>query len=316
MNTARKATREKLRPLHQPPKRFAPHAFALAFFGAVVCAAVLAAEHELWPVVGILWLTIAWLDHAMLSRLHESAHRMLAKSTLLNEGVGILIGTLSLTPLSVYRYVHAQHHAHLGREKDPEFWPYNLPTAPRWKRLVYAWSELFIGFALTPFLYSVRTARAWSTLSRVVRQRLIFEWAFLAGSWLSVILLATNAGRLDWLLIGYLVPAWIAGSMQTVRKFTEHLGRFGDTILTMTRTVVYRGRCGSAASKSQLHVDHHGTHHRWAAIPYYNLPEATEIVYGDEDGASTFPNHFVAVLDMLPHLLNPRVGPQWKRSSS
>ena len=33
----------------------------------------------------------------------------------------------------------------------------------------------------------------------------------------------------------------------TVRKFIEHLGRFDDTILGMTRTVVYTGPIGSAA---------------------------------------------------------------------
>ena len=90
---------------------------------------------------------------------------------------------------------------------------------------------------------------------------------------------AMMAPRLRLTTAGTLAVCWIAGSLQTVRKFTEHLGRFEDTILGMTRTVIYRGAIGAAASKSQLHVEHHGTHHRWAAIPYYNLPQATEIVY-------------------------------------
>ncbi|MFM2159360.1 MAG: hypothetical protein RLZZ124_1834, partial [Cyanobacteriota bacterium] len=56
------------------------------------------------------------IEGIALTRLHESAHGMLSRSRALNEAQGILIGTLALTPLSVYRFVHARHHACLGRE--------------------------------------------------------------------------------------------------------------------------------------------------------------------------------------------------------
>jgi len=56
-----------------------------------------------------------------------------------------LVGTASLTPLSVYRYVHSMHHAHLGRPRDPEFWPYSLPEASRLVRVLYVALELSIG---------------------------------------------------------------------------------------------------------------------------------------------------------------------------
>lgn len=117
-------------------------------------------------------------------------------------------------------------------------------------------------------------------------------------------------------MVMHLAPAWLAGSMQTVRKFTEHLGMFGDTIVSMTRTVVYRGPFGRAASASQLHVDHHATHHRHARIPYYALPEATQLVYADQCNGRVFPNHVRAVLDMLTNLSDPRVGPQWRAANA
>jgi fatty acid desaturase len=221
---------------------------------------------------------------------------------------------VALTPLSVYRSVHARHHAHLGRERDPEFWPYNLPRAARWVRLVYAWSELAAGWLLTPVLYSVRTAASWGSVPRLQRRRLIAEWAVLIVAWGGLLVLVDAKGWWEGFVVTHLVPAWLAGTMQTIRKFTEHLGMFGEGIIAMTRTVAYRGQIGRAASASQLHVEHHATHHRHARIPYYVLPEATDLIDVEGSGGRLFGNHVQAFLDMAPHLLDPRVGPQWRRT--
>ena len=309
--------RDQLRPLHVGPGSQASHLLAGVAHLAAVVTCIAAWEAGLWPISILLWPVLAWMGHAALSRLHESAHRMLFRSRTANEMTGIMIGTLALIPLSVYRYVHYQHHAYLGREKDPEFWPYNLPTSPRWQRLTYAWLELTFGWIFTPVLYSLRTARAWPRIGGAWRRRLVIEWSILIGFWAAVLFVvnSTNVNSTNmwrWFLVGHLAPAWIAGTMQTIRKFTEHLGRFGDSILEMTRTVYYQRRLGRAASRTQLHVDHHGTHHRWPRIPYHKLPRATPIVHRGHGTAQTFPSHFAAVRDMLPHLLNPRLGPQWK----
>ena len=118
------------------------------------------------------------------------------------------------------------------------------------------------------------------------------------------------------MIVAHLIPAWLAGTLQTIRKFTEHLGMTGSSILAMTRTVEYRHPIGIAASRSQLHVDHHGTHHRWARIPYYELPSVTPKAYAENAEAHTFPNHLSAIIDMVPHLLDPKLGPQWLTAES
>ena len=261
------------------------------------------------------WCAIAWLDHAALTRLHEAAHGTLAKPRWLNELVGIFIGTASLTPLSVYRHVHHRHHAHLAGPDDPEFWPYNLPDAPRWIRLTYAWLELAIGWIFTPLLYSVRTARELPSTKPARQRWLIAEWCILLLAWGALLWLVIDLGWWPYFVVGHLAPAWLAGSLQTLRKFTEHLGLAGDTILAMTRTVAYTGRIGRAASKTQLHVEHHGTHHRRARIPWNELPDVTPTVYNTGDEGPLFSNHLAAVCDMLPHLLDPKVGPQWTRAN-
>lgn len=266
MSASTASLRDQLRPLHQSPRHCARHFIAGAVHVALVVVCVAASAEGWWPVSVLLWFAIAWMDHAALSRLHEAAHRMLFRSRIGNELTGVMIGTLALTPLSVYRHVHTQHHAHLGREKDPEFWPYNLPGSPRWLRLTYAWLELLAGWIFTPILYSVRTARAWPSMAPVRRGRLLWEWSVLVGFWCAILVAVERTDAWEWFLIGHLAPTWMAGTVQTIRKFTEHLGRFGETILDMTRSVVYSGRVGRAASGSQLHVEHHGAHHRWPRI--------------------------------------------------
>lgn len=264
-----------------------------------------------WPLAVLCWPVIAWQQHAGLVRLHEAAHGMLGRTRRSNELLGVAIGTLSLTPLSVYRDVHARHHAHLGGPLDPEFWPYNLPHASRARRLAYAWSELLLGVAVTPALYSLRTLRAWSQHRRRTRRRLLLEWAILFAFWTAVLFAVHRAGWWLPFAIAVLIPAWLTGAMQTLRKFIEHLGLAGGSILTSTRTVVYRGRLGRLLSKSQVHVEHHGTHHRWPRIPSRELPEATARAIARGEPMRCHRTHLAALRDMLPHLADPRVGAQW-----
>jgi fatty acid desaturase len=114
------------------------------------------------------------------------------------------------------------------------------------------------------------------------------------------------------LVVGYLVPASLAATVQTLRKFIEHMGLLGNGVLASTRTIVDRRRLGQAVSRSLLHIDHHGTHHRYAKIPYYNLPATTPLVYTPATpGGVVFASYFEAMLDMLPALANPRIGRQW-----
>jgi fatty acid desaturase len=275
-----------------------------------MAASVAAWERGWWPVLMLAWGVTVWMNHVALTRLHEAAHGALARTRLVNEVHGIVVGTAALIPLSVYRYVHARHHAHLGGPRDPEFWPYSLPAMPRWVRVGYAWLELTLGWLVTPLLYSVRTGLSWASVSRGQRQRVLLEWGILIGAWATVLWAVSTMGWIEPFVIAFVVPAFGAGVFQTFRKFIEHLGMHGDTIQTMTRSVVYRRAAGRLASASQLHVDHHGTHHRHARIPYYDLPGHTERVYGE---ARTFASHWEALVDMLPSLLDPKVGPQWRR---
>jgi fatty acid desaturase len=113
-------------------------------------------------------------------------------------------------------------------------------------------------------------------------------------------------------VVAVLVPLWLAAAIQTLDKFTQHLGLHGDTVLSATRTIAAERGIGKILSLSVQRVDHHGAHHLDASVPYYHLPEATKEIYveGHEPGP-IYGNHFRAVLAMLPSMLDPKIGVQW-----
>ena len=84
------------------------------------------------------------------------------------------------------------------------------------------------------------------------------------------------------------------------------------TALGGTRTVVDNGWFGWFISESMLHIDYHGTHHRYAKMPYYNLPEATPAVYEKAGGnPPVYSTYRAAMFEMFRTLGDPRIGSQW-----
>jgi fatty acid desaturase len=66
-----------------------------------------------------------------------------------------------------------------------------------------------------------------------------------------------------------------------------------------------------------LYNDYHGTHHRYAKIPYYYLPNATPYTLaGASEPCPVYPSIVSASLDMLRCLRDPKIGPQWVQRST
>jgi len=174
-------------------------------------------------------------------------------------------------------------------------------------------ASLFVGFFYTPFLF-LHGVLVGRNIPPAQRVRIRLEYVFGAFVWLAMLGTVGHYGWWEAFGVGYLVPACLAGNLQSLRKFTEHMGLTGDSILTVTRTVADPRWFGNLLSESMLHIDYHGTHHRYARLPYYNLPIATPYIYnGDRPALPIFPNYARAMLDMLRTLGNPRVGRQWEK---
>ena len=283
--------------------------YAAMFFISVPIT-VVAWEAGYWPVTVFLWLVMAHLGHVNLFVLHEASHYLLHPNRLLNEAQGILVGTFSLVPLSSYRYVHGHHHIHLAQPEDIELWPYTDPTTSRPFRLFAATMEFFVGYLWTPLVF-LRGCLIAKDMPRNQRLRIMGENALCATLWLGILGTTAYFGVWKWLLIGYIVPSLMTGSMQTARRFIEHMGLYGHSPDSATRTIADPSLWGRFLSFTMLHGDIHGPHHVYAKIPQSHLPEALHLFrhQGVLTEDSVFPNYWAAMKVMVRELGNPRIGP-------
>lgn len=267
-----------------------------------------------WIAAALLLLVVSHLMHGMLIAFHEAAHGNLRRSRLLNEIDGILIGYFSLTSFALYRALHQKHHVHLATIRDVELWPFVDPRQPRWWRRTAAFLELNFGLFYTPYLFWRVFFRKGSPVSNPqVRRRV---WLELWGGVLfwGLILAGTAALNL-WLLllVNYLLPAFIAGNLQSWRKYIEHVGLSGNSARSATRSIVAEGWPGRLVSLTLLHEPLHGIHHLKGSLLHSELPARTAWLAPEEPGDTVpFPSYRSAFLDLVKRLPDPRVGSQWE----
>ena len=293
---------------------------SVAFETLVISLA--SAEAALWAAVwlGWIWLAVplalvtAHLMHGMLIGFHEASHGLLRKSRRLNEFDGVIIGTFSLLPFSLYRVVHQAHHIHLATERDTELWPFVLPAAPRWARRCAALLELTVGLFYSPFLF-LRTfvGRAPLVRSRKVRRRIWAELALAAAVWTVLVGAVAFFGLWKYFFWMYLGPAIIAANLQNWRKYIEHVGLTGNTVNSSTRSIVPKSWLGHLFAYTLLHEPYHGVHHQNAALPHRVLPQFTSMLAPKAPGERMpFMSYRQALPDLIRSLANPRVGAQWR----
>jgi fatty acid desaturase len=263
-----------------------------------------------WPLRLVIWPAIGAIMFVFVLAFHDASHGRFHPVTWMNEAFGHLVGTLGLTPLNVYRYAHARHHAQLAREGDPELWPFNSPSVSRPLRIAAAIAEILLGAVYTPLLF----LRSVLVGQPTARERTLILRGYLACVlfWSGLLFSAYWFNLWRPLVIASFVPFAISGIMQTLNKYEQHLGLHGHTVLGLTRTVVDRSRYSEVVSAAMLYNDYHGTHHRYAKIPYYHLPNATPYALsGAREHCPVYPSIVSASLDMLFCLYDPKVGPQW-----
>jgi len=274
--------------------------------------AVLRSNSSIWLAL-ILVLLASHFMHGAAVGLHEATHGRLRDNRRFNEFDGILIGTLSFIPFSLYRAAHQSHHAYLASERDEELWPFVDPKTPRWARLLAAAVELTFGIVFTPFLFLRAFLRKGSPIrSPMVRRRIWGELVLMISVWIVILstVYYTNAWR--YFLWMYLAPAYVAGNLQSWRKYIEHVGMKGNTANSATRSIVAEDWVGRLISFTLLHEPYHGLHHLHAGLPHSDLPGlAAELAPARPGDRGPFPSYGHALLDLLRNLGNPRVGSQW-----
>ena len=285
---------------------------------AVACSigAVIAWDEHLWPVSLACWIVGGHFMHTFALSFHDAAHGTLHPNHTMNEFLGWSYGTLILVPLTVYRRAHVRHHTQLASVDDPELYPFVVPGTSRAFRLTCAIPEIALGYFYTPLLFA-RSVWVDQKMTPQVRHRILWEYALILSTVAASLTIIELIQKWPAYLIGILPPVLLAGSYQTLRKYTEHMGLSGRTILESTRSVLSEDRCNRTISSLLQHVDHHGTHHVCARIPYFELPHASEELFQDRaDDLPVYGSYPAALWAMLKTLHDPKAGAQWHTSPS
>lgn len=299
---------------HEAPW-IARQAFQLLLF------VLLGVQAVLWWAVHFqhYWLAVPFvliashLMHGQLIGLHEASHGLLRKSRRLNEFDGVLIGTISFVSFSLYRAAHQLHHIHLGGPRDEEFWPFVEPGTPRWLRVLTAFGELTFGMFVSPLIFMRTFLRKGSPIrSPKVRRRVWTEWMLSVIFWSVALTAVAYFGVWKYFLWMYFAPAFIAGNLQSWRRYIEHVGMTGTTVNGITRSIVAETWWGRLVALSLLHEPFHGVHHKRAGIPHAKLPQFAFWLQPKEPGDyPPFPSYGHAFVHLLRSLGNPRIGAQW-----
>jgi fatty acid desaturase/peptidoglycan/LPS O-acetylase OafA/YrhL len=196
----------------------------------------------------VLWAAVSGVSLFVLTGLvHEASHRLLARSTWLNEWAGNVAGWMVLTPLTAYRAFHLKHHQTTNREDDP-----NGPLNSRWMIVVGS------------MIYVILIHRhAWKNLRGKLWTRYLLEVAGMATFVAALVFLLPRAFRER----AWLLPMGLVMLLQNVRIVTEHLdlpaGRYRDTWQLVLPVWL---------SRWLLHYDHHLEHHLRPGLHWHELP--------------------------------------------
>lgn len=286
---------------------------ALTFFALQGVMLYCLLHGPFWPVP-LLALLLAYVMHSHLLAFHEAAHRTLCPAGWLNDACGTLIGVLSFMSLSLYRSAHRLHHAYLGTERDEELWPFVQTESPRWARRLAAFVELNAGLLYTPTLFLRTFLRRGSPIQGAsVRRRIWLELLLLAGLWTTILACTVWWNLGQYVLWLYLLPAVVAGNVQSWRKYIEHVGMTGTTAVGLTRSVVPRAGWRRWLLLTLFYEPYHGVHHRYGKLPGLALPAFTAVLEPvQEREMPPYVSYWAALGDLLSCLADPQVGPQWQ----
>lgn len=306
--------------LHEPHwlSRYAFQVVVFLFLiTEVALAALLHSGASLWFAL-LLVLIAGHLMHGAGVAFHEASHGMLRRSRLLNEIDGFIIGLMSFMSFSLYRAAHQMHHMHLATERDEELWPFIHPESPRWVRMLAAFLELTAGLLFLPVLFLRIFLREGSPIrSKKVRRRIWAELVLILVVWIGIVSAVAHWQAWRYFLWMYVAPAFLAGNLQSWRKYIEHVGLTGNTVNGSTRSVVAEGWQGRLVAFTLLHEPFHGVHHLHMGLTHAELPRhASELAPQTPDEIHPFPSYRHALLHLIRNLADPRVGAQWRTTSN
>ncbi|MGB8168188.1 MAG: fatty acid desaturase [Chthoniobacteraceae bacterium] len=304
---------------HEPHwiSRSAFQIVSILFFSTENALGFAVAHNRIWLAVPLALIASHFM-HGLLVGFHEASHGLLRGNRVLNDLEGVLIGVFSFLPFTLYRVVHQTHHAHLATERDQEMWPLVQPQNPRWARVASAFLELNAALIFSPLIFLRAFFRRGSQIrSSRVRRRIWAELLLTAIVWSGILWAVDHLDAWKYFLWLYLAPAFIAANLQSWRKYIEHVGMTGSTVVGSTRSIVAETWAGRLVAFTLLHEPFHGVHHQRAGLPHAELPQhLADLMPKTAGERAPYLSYRQALADLIRSLADPRAGAQWNTATA
>lgn len=263
-------------------------------------------------VTAFWWLFTAYFFFCWTSCFHETAHQTLCQSRVVSAWVGRFIGTLIFVPYTCYRESHIRHHAYLNKPYDWELWPYASPHCSLAFRRAFAWFELFLSTIGGAIVYGrIYFHKDSPVKNPAIRRAIRNEYLAIVLVWGTAFSLVQYFHVWAEFVRVWMVPMLIAGVMQSIRKFTEHLGLSSFDPLLGTRTVLGGNWITRLSTFVNFDIFIHGPHHRHPRVAHNQLGRKMDdyMAASPETKFPVYSSYLQAAWSMAPFLLfNPGCG--------
>ncbi len=234
-----------------------------------------------------VYVTCSFFAGLLLVRLfviyHDYMHGAILRKSVLAKIILHAYGILTLSPPSVWKHSHDEHHKHNSNSFGPVQGSYPLMTteefakASVWQRLAYRISRhpLTIAFGyITAFLW----AMSLSNFLANPKLHYMAGLAILAHVGLAVGLAMISIHAFIW---GMIIPMTIAGAMGSYLFYAQHnfpgmarrIGQEWDYVFAALHSSSFM-KMGKLMHWFTGNIGYHHVHHLNAKIPFYRLHEA------------------------------------------
>jgi fatty acid desaturase len=152
--------------------------------------------------------------------------------------------------------------------------------------------------------------RGTAIRNRSIRRVIWLELIGLGLFWAATVGLVVWFDVVTMFVVAYLIPAIIAGNVQSLRKYVEHVGLTGRG-LALTRSVRNPSLVGRVISWLLFQEPFHDVHHLYPKVPQVALPLVAAAENPVPPELPVFPNYTTALLDLLRGLADPKFGKAW-----
>lgn len=252
-------------PSWRQPKARTWHAiYDIALDWIIICVSVFAVCQIGWTLTPVALVAIGNRQRALGNLLHEASHGNLSPNRHLNDLLAhLLLAAPLLNSLTVYRELHARHHAWLGdAQRDPDLLPSLARGGDGWFRV---YTRYVLKFSL---VRGSITGHLVTGQCRYRQQLHIAAWWVVTMSALSA---ASVHLAMVFLALWFGARITVLHAITIFREMTDHYGLKPGGIFSFTREIPDTG-----VLSTLIHPHHNGyhlTHHLFPAVPYHQLPK-------------------------------------------